>query len=60
MIVVKTFSATKHKEREELGGVVTDWLRANPKVTPTEIRTLQSSDQAFHCLTFVVFGTATP
>jgi hypothetical protein len=54
--IVKVFSATMAKNREALGEDVTDWLREHPEVIITEIRTLQSSDQAYHCLTFIVFG----
>ena len=53
---VKVFTATKAKEREALGEVMTAWLRRNEgniEVLNTEVR--QSSDQQFHCLTIVVF-----
>jgi hypothetical protein len=53
---VKVFTATRAKEREALGEVITAWLRRNEgelEVVNTEIR--QSSDQQFHCLTIVVF-----
>lgn len=53
---VKVFTATKAKEREALGEVMTAWLRGNKgniEVLNTEIR--QSSDQSFHCLTIIVF-----
>jgi len=52
---VKVFSATKAKERGELGDVITDWLRANPEnvVKDTQIR--QSSDNEFHCLSIIIF-----
>ena len=53
---VKVFSATKHKERDELGEVVTRWLR-NKKGTielvDTQVR--QSSDSEYHCVTIIVF-----
>jgi hypothetical protein len=53
---VKVFTATKAKEREALGEVMTAWLRRNEgniEVLNTEVR--QSSDQQFHCLTIIVF-----
>jgi hypothetical protein len=53
---VKVFTATKAKEREALGEVMTAWLRRNEgniEVLNTEVR--QSSDQQFHCLSIVVF-----
>lgn len=55
-IVVKVFSATMARERERLGETVTEWLTKNPEVAVDEIRTMQSSDQSFHCCTFVIFG----
>jgi len=51
---VKVFSATKAKEREELGEAVTRWLRSNP-VEVVDRVVSQSSDDEFHCLTIVLF-----
>ena len=48
---VKVFSATKAREREELGTVVTRWLRQNPHCQVLEKIVTQSSDSEFHCLT---------
>lgn len=56
-IVIKVFSATMHKERDFLGEKVTDWLTLNHKrIAIDEIRTMQSSDQEFHCVTIIVFA----
>ena len=52
---VKVFSATKAKEREELGETVTRWLRANPDLEMVDRVVTQSSDNEFHCLTIVFF-----
>jgi hypothetical protein len=52
---VKVFSATKAKEREELGETITRWLRANPDLEIVDRTLTQSSDDEFHCLTFVLF-----
>ena len=52
---VKVFSATKAKEREELGETITRWLRANPDLELVDRVVTQSSDDEFHCLTFVFF-----
>ena len=53
---VKVFSATKQKERDELGEVVTRWLVANRAgLTVVDKVITQSSDQAFHCLTITLF-----
>ena len=53
---VKVFSATKHKERDELGEVVTRWLR-NKKGTIELVdkQVRQSSDSEYHCVTIIVF-----
>ena len=55
---VKVFSATKAREREELGENVTRWIRANPDVQVTDKIVTQSSDREFHCLTITLFYSA--
>ena len=52
---VKVFSATKAREREELGEKLTNWLRSNAGVTVTDKIVTQSSDREFHCLTITLF-----
>ena len=52
---VKVFSATKAREREDLGDNVTRWMRANPGVKVTDKIVTQSSDREFHCLTITIF-----
>jgi hypothetical protein len=52
---VKVFSATKAKEREELGDAVTRWLQANSDLEIVDRVVSQSSDNEFHCLTIVLF-----
>ena len=52
---VRVFSATKAKEREELGETVTRWLRSNPEIEVVDRVVSQSSDDEFHCLTIVLF-----
>ena len=52
---VKVFSATKAKEREDLGEQVTRWLRANGDLEIVDRTVVQSSDNEFHCLTVVLF-----
>ena len=51
----KVFSATKAREREELGETVTRWLREHPEVQIIQKKITQSSDSEFHCLTVTVF-----
>ena len=52
---VKVFSATKAKEREMLGDLITDWIRANPGNEIIDKIVTQSSDSEFHCLTITIF-----
>jgi hypothetical protein len=52
---VKVFSATKAKERDDLGEQVTRWLRANGDLEIVDRTVVQSSDNEFHCLTVVLF-----
>ncbi len=52
---VKVFSATKAKEREELGESNTRWLQANADLEIVDRVVSQSSDNEFHCLTIVLF-----
>jgi hypothetical protein len=52
---VKVFSATKAKERELLGEVITDWIRNNPSFELVDKIVTQSSDSEFHCLTITLF-----
>lgn len=50
----KVFSATMSREREVLGERVTEFIRQHTtEVLSTEV--LQSSDEAFHCLTIVLW-----
>jgi hypothetical protein len=52
---VKVFSATKAREREELGEHVTNWIRNNPNSKIIDKIVTQSSDREFHCLTITIF-----
>jgi hypothetical protein len=52
---VKVFSATKAREREELGEHVTNWIRNNPDRRIIDKIVTQSSDREFHCLTITIF-----
>jgi hypothetical protein len=57
---VKVFSATKAKERDDLGEQVTRWLRANADLEIVDRTVSQSSDNEFHCLTVVIFYRPKP
>jgi hypothetical protein len=52
---VKVFSATKAKEREELGEHVTRWLRSNSDIEIVDKVVRQSSDNEFHCYSLILF-----
>jgi len=52
---VKVFSATKAKERDELGETITRWLRSNVDLEVVDRVVSQSSDDEFHCLSIVIF-----
>ena len=58
--VVKVFSATRARDRESLGEVVTDWLVRNPSVRVLKTFVMLSSDSAFHCLSIVLLGARPP
>ena len=53
---VKVFSATKQKDRDDLGTAVTRWLadQAEPIEIVDKVVT-QSSDSEYHCLTITLF-----
>lgn len=52
---VQVFSATMHKDRDNLGTKVTEWLQAHPGLEVVDKIVTQSSDQAFHCLAITLF-----
>lgn len=51
----KVFSATKAREREELGQVVTTFLAGSEVKKLVDKEVHQSSDNEFHCVTIVVW-----
>jgi hypothetical protein len=53
---VKVFSATKQKERDELGETVTRWLDARKNEIEIVDKVIkQSSDSEYHCVTIILF-----
>ena len=60
MLGAKVFTATKAKDREELGEVLTRWLRNNPSARVIDKVVTQSSDREFHCLSITLFYELTP
>jgi hypothetical protein len=55
MMGVKVFTATKAREREMLGEMVTRWLAENPRTRVVDKIVTQSSDSQFHCLSITLF-----
>ncbi|HSZ81528.1 MAG TPA: hypothetical protein VK989_21460 [Polyangia bacterium] len=56
----KVFTATKAKDREELGEVLTRWIHNNPRAKILDKIVTQSSDSEFHCLSITVFYEMQP
>jgi hypothetical protein len=56
----KVFTATKARDRDELGQVLTRWLGDNPQIRIVDKVVTQSSDNEFHCLTIIVFYEIAP
>jgi hypothetical protein len=57
--LVKVFSATKMRDRQSIGEQVTSWMAANPGTRIVKRSVTQSSDDEFHCLSIVLFCSAT-
>jgi hypothetical protein len=56
--LVKVFSVTRARERDELGERVTAWIAANPDVHIVRTVLAQTSDARFHCLSMVLLCAA--
>ena len=54
-IGIKVFSATKARDREVLGDVITEWIRSHQEYEVFDKIVTQSSDAEFHCLAITVF-----
>lgn len=52
--LVKVFSATKARDREDIGDRVSAWIAANPGVEIVQTVVAQSSDRSFHCLSLIL------
>ena len=53
---VKVFSATMHRDRDELGERITKWInerRSEIEIVDKVVQ--QSSDNQYHCLTITLF-----
>ena len=58
--LVKVFSATKRRDREEVGDRVTAWLRDHPKVDVFRAVVALTSDREFHCYSLVLLAHEHP
>ena len=56
--VVKVFSVTKARQREEIGESVTAWIAANPELRVVNTVVALTSDAKFHCFSIVLFCAA--
>ena len=53
---IKVFSATKLKERDELGDRATRWItQKGDSIRIVDKKVTQSSDSEYHCLTITLF-----
>lgn len=52
---VKVFSTTLARDREQMGEVITRWLKDNAGIEIVDRTVTQSSDKEFHCLTITIF-----
>ena len=55
MMGAKVFTATKAKDRDGLGEVLTQWIQDNPRAKIIDRVVTQSSDREFHCLSITIF-----
>jgi hypothetical protein len=60
MMGAKVFTATKAKDRDGLGEVLTRWIQDNPKARIIDKVVTQSSDREFHCLSITIFYEMQP
>jgi len=58
MLGAKVFTATKARDREELGEVITRWIQDNPERRIVDKVVTQSSDSEFHCLSITIWYEA--
>jgi hypothetical protein len=56
MLKIKTFSATKNKNRDALGETITSWIAQTGAIC-TRKEVVQSSDSEYHCFSIVIFYT---
>lgn len=52
---VKIFSATTFRDRDALDDRATEWLKNNKDLRVVDKDVMQSSDDAFHCISIIFF-----
>ena len=53
---IQVFSATKQRDRDDLGNAATRWITENRERIEIVDKTItQSSDNEYHCLTITLF-----
>lgn len=52
---VQVFVATMFKDRAQLGERVTSWLAGRPHLKIVDMVVRQSSDDAYHCTSIILF-----
>jgi hypothetical protein len=60
MMGAKVFTATKARDRDGLGEVLTRWIQDNPKAQIIDKVVTQSSDREFHCISITIFYEMQP
>ena len=60
MMGAKVFTATKARDRDGLGEVLTRWIQDNPKARIIDKVVTQSSDREFHCISITIFYEMQP
>lgn len=60
MMGAKVFTATKARDRDGLGEVLTRWIQDNPKARIIDKVVTQSSDREFHGLSITIFYEVQP
>jgi len=58
--VMKIFSTTLARDREQMGDNITRWLHDNAQLEIVDKIVTQSSDKEFHCLTITLFYRERP
>lgn len=50
----RVFSSTRSSDRMTMGERISEWMVSHPDIQIVDIRVVQSSDDAYHCLSIVI------